>query len=114
MHDVCLLDYCLSYIKSWLNDFYSEDNGSRCRCASTPLYKDWVVVSLINNNGDMCGNCVFCVAFDCWMSPEGRWCCQTIFGTTNVAIIMQLLEDGERLQVIPPILFLPPSVVNRI
>ena len=41
-------------IKSWLNDFYSEDNGSRCRCASRPLYKDWLAVSLIHQKGSIC------------------------------------------------------------
>ena len=39
---------CKLHIKSWLNDFYSDDCGSRYRCASTPLYKDWLVVSLQN------------------------------------------------------------------
>ena len=39
------------HIKSWLNDFYSEENGSRCRCASIPLYNDWLAVSLINQKG---------------------------------------------------------------
>ena len=36
------------HIKSWFNDLYSEDNASRCRCASTSLYKDWLVESLID------------------------------------------------------------------
>ena len=62
----------------------------------------------------MCGNYVFCVVFDCWMSPDGRWCCQMMFGTPDVARVMQLLEDRERLRVIPRILYLPPSVVNRL
>ena len=32
--------------KSWLKN--GEDNASICRCAAIPLYKDWLVVSLIN------------------------------------------------------------------
>ena len=35
-------------------------------------------------------------------------------GTPDVAKVMQLLEDGERLRVIPRILYFPPSVVNRL
>ena len=34
--------------KLWLNDLYGEDNASRCRSAPIPLYKDWLIVSLIN------------------------------------------------------------------
>ena len=49
-------------IKSWLNDLYSEDNGSRCRCASTPLYNDWLVVSLINQKGSICAAIMFSVS----------------------------------------------------
>ena len=51
------------HIKSWLNEFYSEDNGSRCRCASTPLYKDWLAVSLINQKGSICAAIMFSVSF---------------------------------------------------
>ena len=40
----------------------------------------------------MCGNYVFCFVFDCWMSLDDRWCCQTIFGRPDVARVMQLLE----------------------
>ena len=28
--------------KSWFNDQYGEDNACRCRCASTPPYRDWI------------------------------------------------------------------------
>ena len=38
-------------MKSCLNDLYSEDNASRRKCASTPLYKEWFVVSLIKQVG---------------------------------------------------------------
>ena len=62
----------------------------------------------------MCGNYVFCVVFDCLMTHGGRWCCQAMFGTPGVARVMQLLEDGERLRVIPRRLYLPPSIVNRL
>ena len=51
------------HIKSWFNDFYSEDSGSRCRCASTPLYKDWLAVSLIDQNGSICAAIMFSVSF---------------------------------------------------
>ena len=50
-------------IKSWLNDFYSEDNGYRCMCASTPLYNDWLVVSLIHQKGSICAEIMFSVSF---------------------------------------------------
>ena len=43
---------------------------------------------------NMCVNYVFCVAFDCWMAPDGRWCCQTIFGPPGIARVMQVLEDA--------------------
>ena len=51
------------HIKSWLNYFYSEDNASRCKCAATPLYKDWLVVSLINQVGSTCALFMFSVSF---------------------------------------------------
>ena len=77
------------HIKSWLNDFCSEDNASRCKCASTPLYKDWLVASLINQVGSiMCINYVFCLVFDCWMTHDDRSDCQMIFGRPNIARVM--------------------------
>ena len=51
------------HIKSWLSDFYSEDSGSRCRYASTPLYKIWLAVSLINQKGSICAAIMFSVSF---------------------------------------------------
>ena len=48
------------------------------------------------------------------MTHDGRWCCQTIFGSPDIARVMQLLEDGERLRVVARILHLPPSVVGRL
>ena len=59
----------------------------------------------------MNGNYVFCVVCDCW-SPDGRWCCLTMFGTPVVVIVMQLLEDGERLRVIPRKHNFSPSVAK--
>ena len=50
------------HIKSWLNDLYSEDNASRCKCASKPLYKDWLVVSLINHVGSTYALIMFSVS----------------------------------------------------
>ena len=51
------------HIKSWLDDFYSENNGSGCRCASRPLYKDWLAVSLIHQKGSICAAIMFSVSF---------------------------------------------------
>ena len=51
------------HIKSWLNDFYSEYNASRCRCASTPPYKDWFAVSSIHQKGSICAAIMFSVSF---------------------------------------------------
>ena len=45
---------------------------------------------------------------------NGWWRCQTIFGTPDVARVMQLLQDGELLRVTPRRLYLLPSVVNRL
>ena len=51
------------HTKSWLNDFYSEDDASRCKCASTPLNNDWLVVSLINQVGSTYALIMFSVSF---------------------------------------------------
>ena len=104
------------HIKSWFNDLYSEDSASRCKCASTPLYKDWLAVSLINQVGSTCAFIMFSVTFffDWWMTHDGRWCCQTIFGRPDIASVMQLLEDGELLRMVARRHHLPPSVVGRL
>ena len=47
----------------------------------------------------MCISYVFCAVFDYWMTHDGLWCCQTIFGPPDVARVMQLIGDGERLRV---------------
>ena len=62
----------------------------------------------------MCVIFVFCVIFDCWMVPGGRWCCRTIVGPSDVARVVQLLEDGERLPVVARRLDVSPSVGNRL
>ena len=38
----------------------------------------------------------------------------TTFGRPDIARVMQLLEDGERLRVVARRLHLPPSVVSRL
>ena len=45
--------------KSWLIDLYGADNASTCRCAPIPLYKDWLVVSLINQVDSTCASVMF-------------------------------------------------------
>ena len=64
MQDICLLGNCLSYIKShgWMI-FRVKTNASRCRRASTPLYNDWLVVSMINQVDRMCASIVFSLSF---------------------------------------------------
>ena len=47
------------------------------------------------------------------MTHDDRWCCQTIFGRLNIARVMQLLEDGERLRVVALRLHLPPTIVGQ-
>ena len=49
-----------------------------------------------------------------WITHDGRWCCQTIFGRPDIVRVVQLLEDGERFLVVPRRLHLPPSVVGRL
>ena len=62
----------------------------------------------------MCVNHVFCVVFYCWMTHDGRWCCQTICGRPDIAIVTQLLEDCERLRLVDRRLYLPLTVVGRL
>ena len=80
-----------------------------------PLYKDWLVVSLINQVGSTCASVWFSVSFfDCWMAIDGRWCCWTTVGLSDVARITQLLDDDERLRVVARRLDMSPSVVIRL
>ena len=51
------------HIKSWLDDFYSQDNASMCKFAPTPLHMDWLVDSLINQVGGTCALIMFSVSF---------------------------------------------------
>ena len=62
----------------------------------------------------MCVKCVFSVVFDCWMARVGQWRCQMIFGPPDVARIMQLLEDGERLRMVARRHDVTPSIVSRL
>ena len=62
----------------------------------------------------ICVNYVFGVVFDCWVTHDGRCCCQKTFGHPDIARVMQLLEDGERFRVVAQILHLPQSVVGQL
>ena len=62
----------------------------------------------------MCVKCVFSVVFDCWMARVGEWRCQMIFGPPDVARIMQLLEDCERLRMVVGRHDVSPSIVSRL
>ena len=68
-----------------------------------------LVGSIINQPSGqyMCINYVFCVVFECWITRDGRWWCQLIFGRPDIARVMQLLEDGERLRLVARIHYLP-------
>ena len=48
------------------------------------------------------------------MAPDGRWYCQTIFGPPDVARVMQLLEDGERLRVVARRRDVSPNIVSGV
>ena len=48
------------------------------------------------------------------MAIDGRWCCWTTVGLSDVARIMQQLEDDERLRVVARRLDVSPSVVIRL
>ena len=114
-HITCNEMYIYIYIMCDVIIFYlySEDNASRCKCPSTPLYKDWLIINQPSGQY-ICVNYVFCVVFDCWMTPDGRWCSQMIFGRPNIARVMQLLADGARLRVVARIPYFPPSIVGRL
>ena len=49
-----------------------------------------------------------------WVARVGEWRCQMIFGPPDVARIMQLLEDGERLRMVAGRHDVSPSVVSRL
>ena len=48
------------------------------------------------------------------MIPDGRWCSRTIVGPSDVTMVVQLLEDGERLPVVARRREVSPSVVSRL
>ena len=48
------------------------------------------------------------------LAPGARRCCHTIFGPLDVARVMQLKGDDERLQVVARRLDVSPSVVSRL
>ena len=48
------------------------------------------------------------------MARVGRWRCQITFGPPDVARIMQLLEDGERLRIGARRHDVSPSIVSRL
>ena len=73
----------------------------------TPIYGLVGSIVIQPSGQHICVNYVFFVVFDLWMTRDGRWCCQTIFGHHDIARVMQLLEDGERLLVVARRLHLP-------
>ena len=52
-----------------------------------PLYKDWLVASIINKAGRICASTMFSLSFliAAWLRP---WRCQMIFGIPDVARII--------------------------
>ena len=48
------------------------------------------------------------------MVTDSRWCSRTIVRPSDVARVMQLLKDDERLSVVARRLDVPPSVVSRL
>ena len=101
--------------KSWLIDLYGEDNASRCRCAPVPLYKDWLVVSLINQVDSTCASVMFSASYLIagWLLVFAD-AARRHLDLTDVAIAVRLLEDGERLRVVAMRLDVSPSVVSRL
>ena len=70
---------------------------------------------LINHVGSICASFWFSVSlFDCWMAIDGRWCCSTTVGLSDVARIMQLLEYDEWLRLVARRLDVSLSVVIRL
>ena len=101
--------------KQWLNDLYGEDNASRCRCAPIPLYKDWLVVSLINQVDSTRASVMFSASYLIagWILIFVGAARQQL-DLPDVARAVQLLEDGERLRVVARRLDVSPSVVSRL
>ena len=100
--------------KSWMNDLYGEDNAPRCRCSPIPLYKDWLVVSLINQVDGACASVVFSASFVItgWLLVFAG-AARRYWDLPDVARAVQLLEYGERLRVVARRFDVSPSVVCR-
>ena len=99
--------------KQWLNGLYGEDNASRCRCAPIPLYKDWLIVSLINQVDSTRASAMFsasCLIAGWILIFVGA--ARQHLDLPDVARAVQLLEDGERLRVVARRLDVSPSVVS--
>ncbi len=69
-----------------------------------PLYREWLVVPsgqymYVRHFGFLC---------HCWMAIDGRWCCWTTVGLSDVARIMQWLR------VVARRLDMSPIVVSRL
>ena len=99
--------------KQWLNDLYDEDNASRCRCAPIPLYKDWLIVSLINQVDSTRASAMFSASYLIagWILIFVGAARQHL-DLPDVARAVKLLEDGERLRVVARRLDVSPSVVS--
>ena len=101
--------------KQLLNDLYGEDNVTRYRCAPIPLYKDWLIVSLINQVDSTRASVMFSASY-----LIARWilifvgAARQHLDLPDVARAVQLLEDEEGLRVVARRLDVSPSVVSRL
>ena len=97
-----------------MDDLYGEDNASRCRCAPIPLYKDWLIVSLINQVDSTRASVMFSVSYLIagWILIFVGAARQHVV-LTDVAKAVQLLEDGERLLEVARRLDVSPNVVSQ-
>ena len=83
-------------------------------CTHTPI--SGLVGGIMNQPSGQCVCVIFVfgVIFDCWMAPRGRWCCRTMVGPSDIARVMQLLEDDERLRLVARRLDVSLMVVIRL
>ena len=79
-----------------MNDLYGDDNVTRCRCAPIPRYKDWLVVSLINQVDSTRASVMFSASYLIagWILIFVGAARQHL-DLPDVARTVQLLEDGE-------------------
>ena len=99
--------------KQWLDDLYGGDNVTRCRCAPIPLYKDWLIVSLINQVDSTRASVMFsasCLIAGWILIFVGA--ARQHLDLPDVARAVYLLEDGEHLRVVARRLDVSPSVVS--